>query len=286
MRSGVCGPALCLALVAGCGAFSSAPPEHARDEVPPAVRALRVTVSPDVAIVADGDVEAGFKGRLRSAVEIELGRAGLAVVPAGESEDMVVRIEARVRGAVYFLHGHLTLKAEHEGVVVGMVSAGPDLHKEVDFPERMASRAVRALVRTDSVLEFAEKKNPGPIGKTLLAATNSTTPAPAPVEAAPSADAVAAAKQHSKQGTTFYNLDRHAEALAEYEAAYLAVPDAALLFNIAQCHRKLGHDKDALAFYKSYLRNAPKAPNRADVEKRIQELEASRVATTPRARER
>jgi hypothetical protein len=38
----------------------------------------------------------------------------------------------------------------------------------------------------------------------------------------------------------------------------------------------MGHDKEAVDFYKSYLRNAPNAPNRADVQKRIQELEGGR----------
>ena len=50
------------------------------------------------------------------------------------------------------------------------------------------------------------------------------------------------------------------ETLGEFEAAYMAVPDPAFLFNIAQCHRKAGHDKEAIAFYKSYLRNAPRPP--------------------------
>ena len=39
---------------------------------------------------------------------------------------------------------------------------------------------------------------------------------------------------------------------------------------------KLGHDKEAVEFYKRYLRAAPNAVNRADVEKRIQELESGK----------
>jgi len=56
----------------------------------------------------------------------------------------------------------------------------------------------------------------------------------------------------------------------------MAVPDPAYLFNIAQCHRKMGHDKEAADFYKSYLRAAPNAPNRPDVEKRIEEMESGK----------
>jgi tetratricopeptide (TPR) repeat protein len=70
-----------------------------------------------------------------------------------------------------------------------------------------------------------------------------------------------------------YNLGRFSEALAEYEAAYLAVQDPPFLFNIAQCHRKMGNNKEALDSYRSYLRVAPAAPNRAEVQKRISELE-------------
>jgi hypothetical protein len=264
------------ALLVGCaGTFSSAPPDAPGSEAAPAaVRALRVRVAPEVAIVTDGDVGAGLTDRLRHAVELELGHAGLTVVAGDETRDVLVRIEARVRGAVYFLHGHVTLTAEHAGVVVGMTEGGSQLFKEQEFAPETARLAVRALLRTDALVAFAEKRNP-PAHPTAVAAA-----APAPSEAAPSPAAVAAAKQHAKQGTAYYNLDRPAEALAAYEAAYLAIPDAALLFNIAQCHRKLGHDKEALAFYRTYLRNAPKAPNRAEVEKRIRELEPGRLAAT------
>jgi tetratricopeptide (TPR) repeat protein len=93
------------------------------------------------------------------------------------------------------------------------------------------------------------------------------------VDSKPKAEAAAKAKEHFSQGTRRYELGHHQEALTEYEAAYMEVPDPAFLFNIAQCHRKMGHDKEAVSFYKSYLRNAPNAPNRADVQKRIQELE-------------
>ena len=76
-----------------------------------------------------------------------------------------------------------------------------------------------------------------------------------------------------------YNLGRFSEALSEYEAAYLAVQDPPFLFNIAQCHRKMGKNKEALESYRSYLRVAPDAPNRAEVQRRISELERQAHAT-------
>ena len=269
-------------LLAGCAGLFPVAPANAPAT---SVQALRVRVADDVSLVADGEVGNGLKDKLHGAVESELGRAGLVVVSGEQPSDLVVRIDARVRVAVYFMHGQLTLLAEHDGVAIGTATAGPDLHKEADFPPKMAHMAVVALVHDAAVVEFAEKRTTRPGSMLVAHMQPAARPPTAAEDKAASADLMASAKQHTKQGTAFYNLDRQADALAEYEAAYLAVPDPALLFNIAQCHRKLGHDKEALAFYKTYLRNAPRAANRADVEKRIQEIESAKVATSrPRRR--
>ena len=58
-----------------------------------------------------------------------------------------------------------------------------------------------------------------------------------------------------------------------FKEAYRIVGDPAFLFNIAQCHRKLGHPADAITFYKTYLRRAPNTAHRAEVEKFIANLE-------------
>jgi tetratricopeptide (TPR) repeat protein len=83
------------------------------------------------------------------------------------------------------------------------------------------------------------------------------------------------AREHYLQGDAYYKLDKYAEALREYEQAYIAKPDPSFLYNIAQCHRLTGDRADALKFYRRYLRDAPAAPNRAIAEKHIRELEAS-----------
>ena len=49
--------------------------------------------------------------------------------------------------------------------------------------------------------------------------------------------------------------------------------DPVMLFNIAQCHRLNNQPDEAARFYKNYLRNAPGAPNRDDVERKIVEME-------------
>jgi tetratricopeptide (TPR) repeat protein len=82
-----------------------------------------------------------------------------------------------------------------------------------------------------------------------------------------------AAREHYRQGTQLYDLRRYREAAHEYEAAYQAIEDPALLFNIAQAYRFAGMYDDAIASYRAYLRHVPHSPNRAEVVARIQEMQ-------------
>ena len=92
----------------------------------------------------------------------------------------------------------------------------------------------------------------------------------------------ALAKQHFEAGVSHFDLAEWEQALVEFKEAYRLKSDATFLYNIAQCHRKLGHVDDALTFYKTYLRRAPDAPNREEVERRILELEAEQQAKQSR----
>ena len=94
----------------------------------------------------------------------------------------------------------------------------------------------------------------------------------APVQAATPQES-ARAREHFQAGQVHYDLKEYAEALKEFKDAYRFVHDPVLLFNIAQCHWKLGQNQEALDFYRNYLRRAPDAPNRPEVEKRVQEIE-------------
>jgi tetratricopeptide (TPR) repeat protein len=87
------------------------------------------------------------------------------------------------------------------------------------------------------------------------------------------AEDVAAAKMHYERGTTLFDLQRYLEAAKEYEAAFEAKNDPALLFNIAQAYRFGGDYAKAIAAYRSFLRRVPEAENRADIERRIAELQ-------------
>jgi tetratricopeptide (TPR) repeat protein len=97
---------------------------------------------------------------------------------------------------------------------------------------------------------------------------------PAPARAQePDDKARSTARAHFARGNSFFDLGRYDEAIAEYEAAYQAKNDPALLYNIAQAHRLGGHAPAALRLYKAYLARRPDAPNRREVEVKIATLE-------------
>src|SRR3569623_375482 len=98
------------------------------------------------------------------------------------------------------------------------------------------------------------------------------------------ADDAATAHEHAQKATTFYKLAKYDDAIREFEAAYEAKSDPALLYNIAQCHRLAGHDGEALRLYRNYLRDAPRGPYHAQAEQWIATLEkaaAERPAPPP-----
>ncbi len=81
------------------------------------------------------------------------------------------------------------------------------------------------------------------------------------------------ARQHFEKGQTHYKLGQFEEALSEYSQAYKLAPLAGFLFNIGQCHRRLEDYEQAVFFLKGYLREKPKAKNRALVENLINDAE-------------
>jgi tetratricopeptide (TPR) repeat protein len=83
------------------------------------------------------------------------------------------------------------------------------------------------------------------------------------------------ARAHFQQGDTYFKLEKYANALQEFEQAYLAKQDPSFLYNIAQCHRLMGNRAEAIRFYKRYLADAPAAANRPVAEKHIRDLESA-----------
>ena len=79
-------------------------------------------------------------------------------------------------------------------------------------------------------------------------------------------------RMHFRRAKIAYRTGHFKKALAEFELALKAKHHPVILFNIAQCHRQLGHYDKALFFYKLYLSEWPKAKNRALVERLIQKM--------------
>ena len=88
------------------------------------------------------------------------------------------------------------------------------------------------------------------------------------------AEAQATAKELYQHAQAAYDLAKYNDAASLFEQVYEQRPDQkVLLYNIAQAYR-LGNNSDkALFFYRQYLKFAPTAKNRPEVEQRIGELE-------------
>jgi tetratricopeptide (TPR) repeat protein len=104
-------------------------------------------------------------------------------------------------------------------------------------------------------------------------------PAARAAEPAPAPDpAVARARADYELGTRYWDVGQYDKALDAFRSAYAHRADPALLFNVAQCLRKLKRTQEALDMYRTFLRRAPRSPKRADVERTIETLELELAA--------
>lgn len=81
------------------------------------------------------------------------------------------------------------------------------------------------------------------------------------------------AKQMFQQGAVFFDLGQYDQAIEAWQRGYQDKQDPGFLYNIAQAYRLAGDPRKAILFYKSFLRNSPKAPNRGEIEERIAALQ-------------
>lgn len=79
-----------------------------------------------------------------------------------------------------------------------------------------------------------------------------------------------------QEATVDYNASDFEGALAKLTEAYKLKSDAALLFDIAQCHRALHHWERAEFTYKAYLKEKPEAHDRKKVRALIAKVQAER----------
>jgi hypothetical protein len=110
----------------------------------------------------------------------------------------------------------------------------------------------------------------------LLAAIGALAIWAAPAHADP-----ARARAHFELGRRYFQVDEYAKAIEEFKAAHIEEADPAFLYNIAECHRRMGASKEALVYYKRFLNLTPAgAASRANAEKRIAELQGTSGSST------
>ena len=76
-----------------------------------------------------------------------------------------------------------------------------------------------------------------------------------------------------------------AKAMETYNRAYRAKALPGFLFNIGQCHRALGNYREAIRYFRTYLRQAPNGRHREHAEELI-ELCTKRLSELPRSASR
>ncbi|MBI5532970.1 MAG: PEGA domain-containing protein [Deltaproteobacteria bacterium] len=81
------------------------------------------------------------------------------------------------------------------------------------------------------------------------------------------------ARDRLRIGVQAYKDGRYKEAIDNFLIANRLVPSPSLSFNIAKAYEKLGDEPAALMWYRDYLRQAPSAPDRAEVDKRVLALQ-------------
>ena len=92
------------------------------------------------------------------------------------------------------------------------------------------------------------------------------------------------ARQHYETATAHFAVGEFAEAAAEYQAAFKAKPDPALLYDAAQAYRLANYPEKALILYRNYLQLFPKEANIAEVRAQIEKLKQAIDAAADKAR--
>jgi len=80
-------------------------------------------------------------------------------------------------------------------------------------------------------------------------------------------------RHHLKKANALANEGRCDAAVREYTQAYQKLHDPVVLFNRAECYRRMGQNAAAADDYRAFLEAVPHAPNRVEVEARLAVME-------------
>lgn len=89
------------------------------------------------------------------------------------------------------------------------------------------------------------------------------------------------ARRLYQEGTWAFEVRDFQTALARFQQAYVLTRRPELLVNVGASFQQLGRRDDAIATYRQYLAAMPDPPNRAEIEARIAQLQATPVAVVP-----
>jgi len=93
----------------------------------------------------------------------------------------------------------------------------------------------------------------------------------------PSDDAlVQEARTFFQRGVAMFRRDQYQAAMQAFTAAHRFAPLPEIFFNMAVTAEKMGNIRDAMDYYREYLRLRPSAADRGHVEREIERLRASR----------
>jgi hypothetical protein len=95
-------------------------------------------------------------------------------------------------------------------------------------------------------------------------------------------DPVAEGRSHLRKANALAGNDRCEAAIKEYSLAFERLHDPVVLFNRAECYRRIGEDASAAADYRAFLAAVPGAPNRAAIEAKIAALDLGPTPAAPR----
>jgi tetratricopeptide (TPR) repeat protein len=87
--------------------------------------------------------------------------------------------------------------------------------------------------------------------------------------------AIAEGRYHLRKANDLAGDDRCQAAIHEYTLAFKKLGDPVVLFNRAECYRRIGEDERAVTDYRAFLEAVPAAPNRAQIEAKIATLSAT-----------
>jgi hypothetical protein len=90
----------------------------------------------------------------------------------------------------------------------------------------------------------------------------------------PAEHAITEGRYHLRKANGLAGEDRCQAAIREYTLAFKKLGDPVVLFNRAECHRRIGEDEKAVTDYRAFLEAVPAAPNRAQIEAKIAALHA------------